>query len=98
MQYRITDTTVNADLFLLEIKSAIAHRYLQAGGILILDNAANHMGKDNTVLEEWLWTKHIVLVLFLPARMPEWNLIELMWNYMSQRLKYFDVSQLTGSH
>ena len=98
MRYQITDTTVNADLFLLEIKSAIAHRYLQAGGVLILDNAANHMGKDNTVLEEWLWTKHIVLVLFLPARMPEWNPIELMWNYMSQRLKYFDVLQLTGSH
>ncbi len=32
--YRITDTTVDADLFSLEIESAIAHRYLQAGDIL----------------------------------------------------------------
>jgi transposase len=98
VRYRITDTTVDADLFSLEIESAIAHRYLQAGDVLVLDNAANHTGKDNTVLEEWLWTEHMVLVLFLPARAPEWNPIELMWNCMVQRLKYFDIFQLTGSH
>lgn len=98
MRYRITDTSVDAELFSLEIESAIAHRYLQAGDVLILDNAANHTGKDNTVLEEWLWTEHMVLVLFLPARTPEWNPIELMWNCLVQRLKYFDISQLTGSH
>ncbi|KAL3826418.1 hypothetical protein ACHAXA_008626, partial [Cyclostephanos tholiformis] len=73
-------------------------RYLQAGDVLILDNATNHMGKDNTVLEEWLLTEHMVLVLFLPARAPEWNPIELMWNCMVQWLKYFDILQLTGSH
>ena len=71
MRYRITDTTVDANLFSLEIQSAIAHRYLQAGVVLILNNAANHTGKDNTVLEEWLWTEHMVLVLFLPAHAPE---------------------------
>jgi hypothetical protein len=63
-----------------------------------LDNAANHTGKDNTVLEEWLWTELMVLVLFLPVRAPEWNPIELMWNCMVQWLKYFDILQLTGSH
>ncbi len=67
MRYRITDATVNADLFSLEIESAIASRYLQAGDVLVLDNAANHMGKGNTVLEDWLWEEHMVLVLFLPA-------------------------------
>jgi hypothetical protein len=76
VRYRIMDITVDADLFSLEIESAIAHRYLQAGDILILDNAANHTGKDNTVLDEWLWTKHTVLVLFLPARTPEGNPID----------------------
>ncbi len=34
--------------------------------VLKLDNAANHRGKDNTMLEEWLWTEHMVLVLFCP--------------------------------
>ncbi len=71
MWYWITDTTVDANLFSLELESVITHRYLQAGDVLILDNAANHTGKDNTVLEEWLWTEHMVLVLFLPARAPD---------------------------
>jgi len=98
VRYRITDATIDADLFSFEIQSAIAYCYLQAGDVLILDNAANHKGKGNSVLEEWLWVDHMVLVLFLSARAPEWNPIELMWNCLCQRLKYFDVSTLTGSH
>ena len=39
-----------------------------------------------------------VLYMLLPARAPEWNPIELMWNCLCQRLKYFDVSTLTGFH
>jgi hypothetical protein len=92
------DATVDADLFSLEIELAIANRFLRAGDMLILDNAANHTGKGNSVLKEWLWEEHMVLVLFLPARAPEWNPIELMWNCLSRHLKYFDVSTLTGSH
>ena len=67
MQYRITDATVDADLFSMEIEAAIAMRFLRAGNVLVLDNAANHTGKGNTVLEDWLWEDHSVLVLFLPA-------------------------------
>ncbi len=52
----------------MEIESVIAMRFLRAGDVLILDNAANHTGKGNSVLEEWLWEEHMVLVLFLPAR------------------------------
>jgi hypothetical protein len=82
----------------MEIESAIAMRFLGAGDVLILDNAANHTGKGNSVLEELLWQEHMVLVLFLPARAPEWNPIELMRNCLMQWLKYFDLSYLTGSH
>ena len=40
----------------------------------------------------------MVHVFFPPARAPEWNPIKLMWNCLCQRLKYFDVSTLMGSH
>jgi hypothetical protein len=89
---------VDADLFSMEIEAAIAMRFLRAGDVLVLDNAANHTGKGNTVLEDWLWEDHSVLVLFLPARAPEWNPIELMWNCLTQRMKYLDLSVFTGSH
>jgi hypothetical protein len=85
-------------LISMEIESAIGMRFLRAGDVLIQDNAANHTGKGNSVLEEWLWQEHMVLALFLPARAPEWNPIELMWNCLAQRLKYFDLSSITGSH
>jgi hypothetical protein len=85
-------------LISMEIESAIGMRFLRAGDVLILDNAANHTGNGNSVLEEWLWQEHMVLALFLPARAPEWNPIELMWNCLAQRLKYFDLSSITGSH
>jgi hypothetical protein len=66
--------------------------------VLILDNAANHTGKGNSVLEEWLWEEHMVLVLFLSGQAPEWNPLKLIWNCLSQRLKYFNVSTRTGSN
>ncbi len=98
MRYRITDAIVDADLFLLEIEAAIAMRFLMAGDVLILDNAATHMGKGNTVLEDWLWEENSVLVLFLPAHVPEWNPIKLMWNCLTERLKNFDLTSIKGSH
>ena len=67
MRYQITDATVDADLFSMEIEAAIAVRFLRAGDVLVLDNAANHTGKGNTVLEDWLWEEHSVLGLFLPS-------------------------------
>jgi hypothetical protein len=64
VHYRITDATVDANLFLMEIESAIVHRYLRAGDVLILDNTAIHTGKSNSMIKEWLWEEHMVLVLF----------------------------------
>jgi transposase len=98
IRFRITDTTVDADLFSAEIEESIAMSWLRPGDVLVLDNAAIHKGKDNSVLEEWLWKYHSVLVLFLPARSPEWNPIELVWNVLVQRLESYDWSTLSGPH
>ncbi len=77
---RITESTIDAKLFAIEIKDAVASRFLRPGNILMMDNAANHTGKENMVLEDWLWKEHSIFALFLPVRMPEWNQIELLWN------------------
>jgi hypothetical protein len=66
VRYRITDATVDAELFSLEIESAIENQFLRAGDVIIQDNAANYTGGGNSVLEEWLWEEHMVLVLFCP--------------------------------
>ena len=94
VRYRITKATVNAELFSMEIEAALAVRYLRPGDVLVLDNAANHSGKDNTVLEDWLWKRHRVFVLFLPARAPEWNPIELVWSCLEARLGTYKIERI----
>ena len=61
------------------------------GDILVLDRAAIHTGGPNTNLEDWLWDNFRIFLLLLPARTPEWNPIELVWNIMVQRLNIFDL-------
>jgi hypothetical protein len=61
-----------------------------------MDNAANHTGKENTVLVDWLWNDHSIFALFLPAQTPEWNPIELLWNCLSMRLKHNDWEHIHG--
>jgi hypothetical protein len=85
-------------MFALEIKDPIVSRFLRAGDVLVMDNAVNHTGKENTVLEDWLWEEHSIFTLFLPARAPEWNLIELLWNCLTQRLKHYDWDHLHRSY
>ena len=54
VQYWITKAAVYAKPFALEIEDVIASRFLRPGNVLVMDNAANHTGKENTVLEDWL--------------------------------------------
>ena len=51
----------------MEIEDAIVKGFLRAGDVLVMDNAANHKGKENNVLDEWLWEEHAITVLILPA-------------------------------
>ena len=86
---------MDAEIFALEIEDAIASRFLGADDMLVMDNAANHTGKENTVIEDWLWEGHS---LFLPARVPEWNPVKILWNCLTQRLKHYDWEHLHGSY
>jgi hypothetical protein len=97
VKYRITESTVDAELFAMEMEDAVASGFLRPGDVLVMDNAANHTGKENTVLEDWLWNDHSIFALFLPARTPEWNSIELLWNCLSMRLKHNDWDNIHGS-
>ena len=78
----------------MEIEAALAAGYLRPGNILVLGNATNHSGKENTVLEDWLWKRHRVFVLFLPARAPEWNPIELVRSCLEARLRTYKFKKI----
>jgi hypothetical protein len=87
---------VDAKLFALEVKDAIASRFLHAGDVLVMDNAANHYGKENAILEDWLCEETSIFPHFLPASMPEWKPIKLVWNCMTEQLKHYNWNHLSA--
>jgi hypothetical protein len=61
----------------------------------VIDNASIHPYHDSAVLEEISWEDYKILLIFMPARSPELNPIELMWNILVQCLRRVS---LTGRH
>ena len=96
--YRIHKSNNNADQFRSDVEAAVATGFLLPEDVLVLDNAAYHTGKGNDILARWLWNKFGVFVMFLPARTPEWNPIELLWNTLVQRLNKKNLSQLRETY
>jgi hypothetical protein len=91
--FRIHEGNNNAEEFAYDVEAAILCGYLRPGDFLVLDNAAYHMGKENEVLEDWLWEDHGIMLIFLPPRSPEWNPIELVWAILVRRLRTRDIVQ-----
>jgi len=94
----------DADQFHLELEYAIHSGFFRGGDVLVLDNAAVHTGKENSVLQDYLWEKYAIFLLFLPARAPEWNPMEQVWTSLVQRLRELpvnkcrEVAKETGPH
>jgi hypothetical protein len=91
VRYGIVQGTNDAENFAVQIENALLAGFLLPFDVLVLDNAAIHTGKENFVLEDWLWSNFRILVILLPARSPEWNPIELLWNSLAGRLNSFDL-------
>ena len=53
----------------------------------MIDNASIHRYRESAVLEEILWEDYKILLIFMPARSPEPNPIELLWHILVQRLR-----------
>ena len=85
--YNIHEDTNGASEFAIQLEMAIMSGFFNRGDILVLDNAAIHNGGENSILEEWLWDKFGIYLLFLPARSPELNPIEQVWKILVQRMK-----------
>lgn len=94
--FNIHDCNNDATQFAADLEAAIASGFFHPGDILVLDNAAYHTGGENTVLENWLWTRHGIFLLFLPARCPELNPVEQVWKTLVRRMKKFPLDLVDG--
>ena len=76
----------------MQFQLAVLSEFLLPYDVLVLDRAAIHTGGQNTILPDWLWDNFRIFLLLFPARTPEWNPIELVWNILVQRLQVFSLS------
>lgn len=80
--------TNTASTFRAAVDRALRTQFLQPGDILVLDNASIHLYKECKNLDDYLYEYYGILLLFLPARSPELNPIELLWHVLVQRLRH----------
>ena len=96
----LNEVVNDADQFALELEYAIQSGFFTGGDILVLDNAAIHTGRNNSVLQDYLWEEYGLFLVFLPARAPELNPQELVWKQLVGELKQLDlrVCRAVGQH
>ena len=93
IEYHIDQFNNDSASFMVFIKFLIDSRFFKHNEVLVLDNAAIHVGGHATNLQEILWQTKVddkplnVLVLFLPTRSPELNPIELIFHILAKRLR-----------
>ena len=91
LRYGISQGINDATNFAIQVQLAVMSGFLLPYDVLIVDRAAIHTGGCNATLEDWLWDNYRIFMLLLPARTPEWNPIELVWNILVQRLRTFSL-------
>ena len=93
IEYHIDKDTNDASMFVAFVENLVQSNYLRHNEVLVLDNAAIHVGGPAACIRELLWNTVIdgrplrILVIFLPTRSPELNPIELIFHILSKRIK-----------
>jgi transposase len=100
IEYSIGPENGTSASFMAFIEYLLAIKWFRHNDILVLDNAAVHIGGHSDILEDLLWELEVdgrplnCLLVHLPTRSPELNPIELVFNILVQRLnssKYMTV-------
>jgi hypothetical protein len=95
VDYMIGRVNGNAASFVAFIKYLIGTSCFAHNEILVMDKAAIQTGAEAVIVEDLLWDIVVdgeplhVLVVYLPARIPELNPIELLFHILARRIRSF---------
>ena len=93
--YSIQRNNGTSESFMQFLTEAIFCGYLVHDEIIIMDNAAIHSKKAAKNVQDFLWNCEVddrplhVLIIWLPTRAPELNLIELIFHIFARQLRSF---------
>ena len=60
---------------------------LRKRDILVMNKSKIHTGGENTVLENWLWSRHRIFVMYLPPNTPKWTPVNAVWKEATREMK-----------
>jgi transposase len=95
IDYMIGRENGNAASFVAFIEYLLGTRFFLHDEILVMDNAAIHTGAEAAIVDDLLWNMVVdgrplhVFVVYLPARAPELNPIELVFHILARRIRSF---------
>jgi hypothetical protein len=95
IDYMIGRENGNAASFVAFIEYLIGTRFFLHDKILVMNNAAIHTGAEADIVEDLLWDMVVdgrslnVLVVYLPARAPELNPVELVFHILACQIRSF---------
>jgi hypothetical protein len=100
--YNINDNINDSQALAFFIEDAVACGFLQRWDVLVLDSASIHVGGENANLDDWLWDGLSpwdgqplrITLLLIPARSPELNPFNLLWDQLVKKLHCNDGSGL----
>ena len=93
--YKMGKEKNTAKRFMEFIRQLIYNRWFNHLDVLVLDNAAVHVGDEAAFLGDLLWNFEVdgkplhVMVIYLPTRSPELNPIEFLFNTLSLRIRQY---------
>jgi hypothetical protein len=104
--YVIIHQLINdSSTFAEAVEELIVVGWLKRGDVLVLDNAAIHVGGENVDLRDWLLNSPHpdgqpmgIFLLLLPARTPELNPEELVWHSMVKKMRMIPGILLPAAH
>ncbi|KAL7531164.1 hypothetical protein ACHAWF_003686 [Thalassiosira exigua] len=78
---------IDSEQFSLQVERAVAKGWLRRHDVLVMNNSKVHTGGDSDDLEDWLWDRHRIYVLFLPPGTPKWNPVNAVWKDVTKAMR-----------
>ena len=87
LHYGFGPGNIDATGFSLDVEQALASGWLRKRDVLVMNKSKIHTGGENTVLEDWLWSRHHIFVVYLPPNTPKWTPVTAVWKEATREMK-----------
>ena len=86
VEYVVLQITTTAPVLMQSVRCLLQYGTRSYGDIFVVDNCSVHLQGDKIGIQNELWDKYEIMMVPLPPYIPEFNLTELVFNTLLQRL------------